>query len=117
MIRRIISNSHRIPRRKSLRQTQTLEESIIWNIVRNSKLGVRFRRQVSIGSYIVDFYCPEKKLIIEIDGSQHLDNKQYDKEREDYLLSLGMKTIRFWNNEINQNIDGVYMRIINIINN
>lgn len=116
MIRRIINNSYRISRRKTLRKTQTIEESVIWNMVRNNKFGVRFKRQVSIGIYIADFYCSEKRLVIEIDGSQHLDSVEYDKERENYFSSLGIRTIRFWNNDIHANLESIYTKIESIIN-
>ena len=70
-----------------------------------------FKRQHSIGRFIADFYCPTKNLIIELDGSQHLDNKEYDQERTWYFESLGIKVIRFWNNEVNNNLNGVLMKI------
>ena len=73
--------------------------------------GYKFHRQHSIGNFIADFYCPTRKLIIELDGSQHLDNQEYDKERTEYFESLGIKVIRFWNNEINNNLNGVLMKI------
>jgi very-short-patch-repair endonuclease len=97
--------------RKSLRNNLTLEETILWNILKNNNLRHKFRRQHSIGNYIVDFYCPSKKLIIELDGSQHLDNQEYDEKRSCYFESLRIKVVRFWNNEIKENINGVVMRI------
>ncbi|MCC2631153.1 MAG: uncharacterized protein K0S38_962 [Candidatus Paceibacter sp.] len=100
-------------RRKELRRNSTPEELILWQQVRNKKLGFRFERQHSIGPYIVDFYCPKKKLIIELDGSQHLENKEYDETRTDYLETQGYKVLRFWNNEVNQNI----IEVVEIIKN
>lgn len=97
--------------RRDLRNNPTPEENILWQQIRNSKLGFKFRRQHSIGNFIVDFYCPVKKLIIEIDGGQHLDKKEYDKERSNYLESLGFKVIRFWNDEVNNDIDKVIEKI------
>lgn len=91
---------------RTLRKNQTEEEKKFWQIVRNSQLGVKFRRQFQIDNkYIADFVCLEKRLIIEIDGSQHNDNF-YDVQRTFYIENLNFKIIRFWNNEINQNIDG-----------
>ncbi len=104
-------------RRKNLRQNSTPQEVILWSKLRGSGLGFKFRRQHSIGSFIVDFYCSEKKLIIEIDGSQHVDNKRYDEERSKYLEGMGYKVVRFWNNEINTNIEGVIMKIEEELNN
>ncbi|MCX6717384.1 MAG: DUF559 domain-containing protein [Candidatus Taylorbacteria bacterium] len=97
--------------RKSLRNNLTLEEIILWNILKNNNLGYKFRRQHSVGNYIVDFYCAHKKLVVELDGSQHLDNQEYDNKRSCYFDSLKIKVIRFWNNEIKNNINGVVMKI------
>lgn len=97
--------------RRDLRRTITPEERILWYKLWHNNLGYKFRRQHSIGNFIADFFCPEKRLIIELDGSQHLDNQEYDKERTEYFESLGIKVIRFWNNEINKNLNGVVMKI------
>jgi len=69
-------------------------------------MNLKFRRQVPIDDFIVDFVCFEQKLIIEIDGGQHLDNKK-DLMRDAKLKALGYRVLRFWNNEINKNFDGV----------
>lgn len=100
---------------RTLRKNQTEEEKKFWQIVRNSKLGVKFRRQFQIDNkYIADFVCLEKRLIIEIDGGQHNDNF-YDVQRTFYLENLNFKIIRFWNNEINQNVDGCIQYLKEII--
>ena len=101
-----------LTKRVLLRQSQTQEETILWSKLRNNQLGFKIKRQYSVGPYVLDFYCPSKKLAIEIDGSQHIENKEYDVERSDYLSVFGIKVIRFWNNEINVNIDGVLNKII-----
>jgi len=99
--------------RKSLRKSATPQEIILWSRLRNNQLGYKFRRQHSVGKYIVDFYCSEKRLIIEIDGSQHIEEqKQYDEERSKYLESLNFKVLRFWDNEVNNNLEGVLLKII-----
>ena len=98
-------------RRRELRNSATPQEIILWSKISNSQLGFKFRRQHSIGNYIVDFYCPEAKLVIEIDGSEHLKQADYDNERTEYLLSTGCKVLRFWNNEINKNLEEVIMKI------
>ncbi len=103
-------------RRIYLRKNQTPQEVLLWARLRRSQLGVKFKRQHSVGPYILDFYCPDKKLAVELDGSQHLNNKNYDDERSDYLSVLGIKTIRFWNNEVNANMNGVIEFIINELN-
>lgn len=90
-------------RRNNLRWNTTNAEKILWEMVRCRKmLGYKFRRQYSAGPYIIDFYCPELRLAIELDGIQHSnkENVQYDQEREKILQSLNIKTLRFWNYEI-----------------
>ena len=98
-------------RRKELRNSATPQEIILWSRLNNSQLGFKFRRQQSIGNFIVDFYCPESKLVIEIDGGGHLEQKDYDNERTEYFLNMGCKVLRFWNSEIDKNLEGVMMKI------
>jgi len=95
-----------------LRKEPTPTEAKLWSRIRNDQLGVTFRRQHAIGKYIPDFVCIQKKLIIELDGSQHLEQEGYDEERTKYLEALGYKVIRFWNNDVTNNIDGVILAII-----
>lgn len=102
------------PIRKKLKQTQTKEESILWQLLRARKFkGYKFYRQYSIGRYIVDFYCPKLKLVIELDGNQHYTKEGllYDGVREEYMNNLGIKTLRFKNREILENIEGVVREI------
>ena len=75
--------------------------------------GVHFRRQHVIGKYIADFCVPRKKIIIELDGGQHLDQEEYDAERTKFLESKGYRVIRFWNDEVMNDIDGV-LRVIDL---
>jgi very-short-patch-repair endonuclease len=101
-------------KRRKLRRNQTQVEMLLWQRLRNKQVfGLKFFRQYSTGHYILDFYCPEKHLAIELDGGQHatLDIKKHDIERTKYLNSLGIKVIRFWNNEITENMGGVLERI------
>ena len=111
----IFNKSKFLERRKDLRKSLTPQELKLWFYLKEKKLGVKFRRQHGIGPYIADFYCKEKNLIIEIDGSQHMDAKEYDKERDDYMETLGIKVLRFWNNEIDTNIESVLEKIKKII--
>jgi len=107
-----ISNlSHVKSHRRTLRNNATPQEILIWSRLRNNQLGYKFRRQHSFGNYIADFYCREKKVIIEIDGSQHLDQEKYDLRRTEFFESLGLKVLRSWNNEVNTNINGVVTAI------
>ena len=99
---------------RQLRKNMTLQEKKLWSVIRNRQFfGYRFRRQFPIGQYIVDFICREKKIIIEIDGGQHneIKNIQYDNKRTEYLISEGYKVMRFWNNDIDKNICGVYDKL------
>ena len=91
-----------------LRQNQTEAEAKLWSRLRAHRMaGVQFRRQHAIGNYIVDFCSPRRKLVIELDGSQHLDQSEYDAERTKYLEAKGYHVLRFWNNEIINEIDAV----------
>ena len=74
----------------------------------------KFRRQYLVGKYIVDFCCPQAKLIIELDGGQHNENGiiEKDKTRDEFLKNEGFRVLRVWNNEIDDNIEGVYEKIV-----
>lgn len=101
---------------RKLRRNQTNVELFLWHKLRNRQLhGYKFRRQFPIAGYVVDFYCQEKKLVIELDGSQHRLKERilYDKQRTKYLQSFGINIIRFWDNDVVKNIDGVLEEILN----
>ena len=101
---------------RKLRREQTPWEDKLWYYLREKRFyGLRFRRQFVIGHYIVDFCCFTKKLIIELDGGQHEEetNRQNDAERTAVLEAQGFRVIRFWNNEVDENIEGVLENIIN----
>jgi len=95
---------------KGLRARQTEAENVLWYQLCNRQLeGSKFRRQQQVGDYIVDFVCFEKKLIIEIDGGQHneIPNQNKDEQRTRILEQKGYLVLRFWNNDVLQNIEGV----------
>jgi very-short-patch-repair endonuclease len=98
----IINTVHNKEKRRLLRKNQTPEEKVVWDILRGSKTGLKWRRQVSIGGYVADFYCYKKKLVIELDGVQHqeLDAIEYDYIRDAYMKSLGITVIRISNQDI-----------------
>ena len=103
---------------KNLRQRQTDAENTMWYYLRDSRFNnIKFRRQVPIGKYIVDFVCLKSKLVIELDGGQHIDNAEYDSKRTEYLQSLGYTVIRYFDNEVFLNIEGVLQDILNTYNN
>ncbi len=111
MPKRIFNTQYFKDTRRELRAKSTPEEVLVWERIRNKKLGTRFKRQESIGHFIIDFYCPKSKLAIEIDGVQHQNNLEYDQERTWFLNSLGIKVLRFGNDEVNQDVDVVVKRI------
>lgn len=102
-------------RRMELRTASTPQEKLVWSRLRMGKVGFKFRRQFSIGWYIADFYCPKKKLVVEIDGAHHTRNKEYDNERTDYLTMHGITVLRFWDKEVNGGVDEVIQRIIRVL--
>jgi very-short-patch-repair endonuclease len=96
-----------------LRKEPTTAEAKLWAYLRGNKLdGVNFRRQHAIGKYIVDFCSLKKKLVIELDGSQHLGQEEYDQERTLYLKSQGYRVIRFWNDQVMNDMEGVIKTIV-----
>ena len=91
-----------------LRRSSADVENLFWRQLRRGQLnGLRFRRQQPIDNYIVDFVCFEKRVIIEVDGGQHASEIEKDAKRDAYLIRNGFKVLRFWNNEVLQNTDGV----------
>jgi len=97
-----------LPRARQLRKNQTDAEQALWLHLRRRQLGAfRFRRQQPIGPYIVDFFCPKAKLVVEIDGGQHVERVEHDAERTQWLESRGYRVVRYWNNEVLRNIEGV----------
>jgi very-short-patch-repair endonuclease len=111
--RRFLYNNMSLkPRRRMLRNDSTEAEKILWKRLQRSQLGVKFRRQHSVGNYILDFYCPEKKLAIELDGLVHKLSKSLDEYRTRTLTEHEIKVIRFWNKEVEEEIEKV-IRMIN----
>jgi very-short-patch-repair endonuclease len=101
-------------RRKELRNNPTQAEAFLWGYLKGSQLkGRKFRRQASIKSFIVDFYCPEEKLVVELDGDIHFDDevKKYDEERTKKIESEGIKLIRFENQDVLLNLKSVLSEI------
>lgn len=98
---------------RDLRKNSTKAEKLLWEALRNNSLGFKFRRQYPADKFILDFYCYELKLAIELDGSVHTDKfqKDYDKIRTEKLKELGITVIRFWNNEIEKDLKNVLEKI------
>ncbi|HEY4068707.1 MAG TPA: endonuclease domain-containing protein [Burkholderiaceae bacterium] len=97
---------------KSLRTGMTDAERRLWSRLRLEQLGVKFRRQHPLGSYVLDFVCLDRKLAIEIDGSQHLDEQAYDDRRTQWLRSQGYAVLRLWANEVLSETDAVVVSIV-----
>lgn len=111
---RIFNTAPMKDRRRELRSNMTDAESMLWARIRRKQVdGFRFRRQYSIGHFVVDFYCPEIKLVIEVDGPTHdgHDAKEYDAEREEQIRSLEITVLRFKNEAVYNGIDGVVAKI------
>jgi very-short-patch-repair endonuclease len=119
-MRKIIPyNPALIPFAKKLRNNMTLGEIALWREIKNKKLGVRFSRQIRIDQYIVDFYCKELQLAIEVDGSIHFEEGQQEKDayRQKRLESLGVKFIRFSDLDVKNNLSWVLGEINEAIEN
>lgn len=99
-------------RRCELRKNQTEAERVLWQKICGRKINnLKFYRQYSIGPYILDLFCPQIRLAIELDGEQHKDAVVYDKEREDFLKDKDINIIRFWNDEVLNDMEDVLGRI------
>ena len=106
-------------RRKELRNGATPAEIKLWSMLKHSNLGgYKFRRQQSVGSYILDFYCPSERLAIELDGDSHFtaDAVEYDRVRTDYLNALNITVLRFLNTDVYDNLNTVCERILEELN-
>jgi len=107
---RVFNRKYLKYKRKHLRNNSTEAEILLWTYLKGKQLkGRKFRRQQSIGNYIVDFYCPEEKLVVELDGDFHFDEeiKKYDAGRTEYINNFGIKLIRFENQEVLYNLETV----------
>ena len=106
-------------KRHFLRNEPTEAEKVLWNHLKNRSLGnLKFRRQHSMDCYIVDFYCPEKRLVVEVDGNIHnlQSAKEYDVFRDEYLRRLNIRVLRVTNDEVMNRIDAVLGKILNYAN-
>jgi very-short-patch-repair endonuclease len=107
-----------ITQRKQLRNNATQAEKILWYELKNNQLaGRKFRRQHSVGNYILDFYCPEERLAIELDGEHHEEDeqKEYDQKRTEYLDGLKIKVVRFKNTDVIFGRDSIVKKIIGML--
>ncbi len=105
----------KLERAKELRRNMTPAEKILWNEVCANKLGVHFRRQQIIAGFIVDFYCHKSALVIEVDGDIHDLQKEADAQREKAFSELGLRIVRFRNDEVLKNLSEVVEQIKNLV--
>jgi len=120
VIRKVFNSPLKKGRRKELRNAGTAAEVVLWTkLQKRQVLGKKFRRQQSVGPYIVDFFCPECGLIVELDGAPHFGffSDQYDAERTRYFEGLGLMVIRFENKYVHRGIEGVLEQIREAIRN
>ncbi len=101
----------RIERARQLRRDSTQAERRLWYRLRGGQLGVRFRRQVPVGPFIADFACVPARLVVELDGGQHVEQAEADARRTRSLEAQGYRVLRFWNHEVLENLEGVLQRI------
>jgi very-short-patch-repair endonuclease len=103
-------------RARRLRENQTDVENKLWSQLRGRQLnGVKFRRQHPIGPFVVDFCCVERGLVVELDGSQHVERSDADERRTKILERFGYRVLRFWDNELLNNLNGVLERISEVL--
>ncbi len=103
-----------LARRRELRRRSTDAERLLWRLLRGRQLlGAKFRRQDLVGSYILDFYCVEQRLAVELDGGQHFtaEGQAHDERRSRYLVTRGLRVLRFSNRELFEEIEGVVEKI------
>ena len=99
------------PKARAMRTAQTPAEVVLWQRLRARKLGVKFRRQHTVGQFIVDFYCAEAQLVVEVDGATHAASVHQDQARDEIIRSLGMHVLRFKNEDVLHNMEAVLTRI------
>jgi len=105
-------------RRKELRNNSTSAEKRLWSMLQHSNLGgYKFRRQHSVGAYVLDFYCPSERLAIELDGDSHFTDEavEYDRQRTAYLNALNIKVLRFLNTDVYDNLNAVCESILRVL--
>ena len=111
---RTLSDPTQVVRARALRRDDTEAEARLWKALRDRRLGGwKWRRQVPLGPYIVDFYCAEARLVVELDGGQHAEQVAYDGHRTAFLECEGLRVIRFWNHQVLTSFEGVCLSIVN----
>ena len=105
----------RTERARELRQEAPIPERILWGLLRGRRLnGLKFRRQVPMGPYVVDYYCAESQLVVELDGESHVGQFDHDKKRTEFLKSQGLKVLRITNDDLLHHVDAVADAIVRV---
>ncbi|MEK6561949.1 MAG: endonuclease domain-containing protein [Candidatus Binatota bacterium] len=105
------------PNAKRLRRNETDAERKLWMQLRSRQMnGTKFRRQQPIGRYIVDFFCPESRLVVELDGGHHANQAEADMRRTEFLTKAGYRVLRFWDNEVLSETAAVLQKIVGELN-
>ena len=115
---RIFNRSSETQNRQALRRASPAAEQKLWQALRGRQiLGYKFRRQYSVGSYVIDFYCPQLKLAIEVDGDSHYQAEavEYDRNRQGYIESMGIRFLRFTNREVFEQLGDVLEQIVSAV--
>ena len=111
--RKPLLTAQALQRARRLRHDSTLPERILWGSLRGAQLaGLKFRRQHSIGPFVVDFYCHEAKLVVELDGDSHIGRADADSRRTQYLESQGLRVLRVNNDDVIQDLEAVWRGIL-----
>jgi very-short-patch-repair endonuclease len=115
--KKIFNRQQQKLQRQQLWANMPMPEKILWAKIRNQQLGVKFRRQHGIGRYIVDFYCPECALVIELDGDSHYQEgaQEYDAIRDEFMRSMDLQVLRFTNVDVMNNLESVVMIICELV--
>ena len=100
-----------LDRARAMRKELTPAEKKLWSRLRGDQIGFRFRRQYRLGVYILDFFCPSTRLVVELDGDSHVEQRKYDETRTEYLASRRLQVIRFENSQVMTNVDEVVASI------
>ena len=117
---RIVLNHPKLKKnRRKLRRDQTEAEKRLWSRLRAKQLGFKFYRQYGVGPFIVDFFCHQRSLVVELDGGQHNESegRKLDQDRDEYFRKNGLTVLRLWNHEVLENIEGVVEKIYLVLGN
>lgn len=100
---------------RRMRKHMTGAERVMWQMVRANRVGPKFRRQSVILGFIADFWCPSRRLVVEVDGASHIGREEYDARRDQAFRDYGIETVRFTNDEVFDNLEGCIVHLLNLV--